>query len=79
MDMPEENTRPIELQIPVEEFWRLEQLIKQLDFYRASNEPKEDIDLILIELYSLAGGRATFEKDRVWLRNLLTSAKNKIK
>lgn len=69
-DMPEtldEEVKPVELLMPVEELWRLTKMLKEFDYLVASNEPAGDVNISKGQIYEFIQPYAVQEKDRNWL------------
>ena len=71
-DMPEaldEQLKPIEILLPVEQLWILKKYLKELDYLVASNEPGGDVKICQTKIYRFIHPYAVQEKDRNWLNS----------
>lgn len=57
----------IDLQLPLQEYWKLLELLKKADFLLASKEQMADIQAIYRRVFKLVAPFAVFETDRAWL------------
>lgn len=70
-DAPGEQSRPVELLLPVDDLWKLNKMLKEVDYLMASNEPKGDIQVARNRILDFIQPFAIAEKDRLWLIGLL--------
>ena len=57
----------IDIMMPLQEYWKLLDLIKKADFLLASKEQMADIQAIYRRIFKLVAPYSVFETDRLWL------------
>ncbi len=62
-----EQTTTIELLLPVEQFWQIEERLRITHYMQASAEPHGEVVGSLRDLFKLCAPYAVAEKDRTWL------------
>jgi len=63
----QEGERHIELSLPLPDYWKLCEYIKELSYLRASGEPLGDVTEVIQKVFALSRKFAAREKDRIWL------------
>lgn len=63
----EDSGVSLELLLPLEEYWKLEEKLKAVTFMQASGELSQEIGTVMKEAYRICAKFAVSEKDRVWL------------
>jgi hypothetical protein len=67
----DDNNKPVELLLPVDELWKLNKMLKETDYLLASNEPRGDIKIARNKILDFVQPYAVAEKDRMWLIGLV--------
>lgn len=65
----------IELSIPIETYWELEDLLKEIDYMRSAGASQAEIFERYREVFGVCAPYAIFEKERKWLYDRSTGKK----
>ena len=57
----------VEVEFPIETFWKIEQSIKDADFLLANGKEQLEINDLYKKIYKECAPFAVSEKDRIWL------------
>jgi len=68
----ESNAYPIEIKLPVETFWKAEEMIKQAEYQLSSGEDPQTIKDTYMKLLKLLAPHCTTEKDRATIYDKIT-------
>lgn len=60
----EGNTHPIEVRLPIETFWKAEEILKQAEYQLSSGEDSQIVHDTYNKLLKLLAPHCTTEKDR---------------
>lgn len=60
----EGNTHPIEVKLPIETFWKAEEILKQAEYQLSSGEDSQMVQDTYTKLLKLLAPHCTTEKDR---------------
>lgn len=66
------NAYPIEIKLPVETFWKAEEMIKQAEYQLASGEDPQTVKDTYTKILKLLAPHCTTEKDRAILYDKIT-------
>ena len=66
-DTPQEGEVIIEVNMPLADYWKLSEHVKELAYLRASGEPSGDVTEVIQKIFKICRKFAAREKDRVWL------------
>jgi len=59
-----------ELLMPLEDYWKVQELLKRSDHLSASDASKPEITQVHNEIFKVCAPFAVHEKDRLWLTGL---------
>ena len=62
-----DGQRPIELSLPIETFWEVQEILKEADYMIAQSEDRSLLSSRYLDLYRKVLPYAVNERDRLWL------------
>ena len=68
----EGNTHPIEVKLPVETYWKAEEMIKQAEYQLSAGEDSQTVKDTYMKLLKLLAPHCTTEKDRATVYDKIT-------
>ena len=63
----QELGKVIELSLPIQDFWKVETLIKEANFLKASGEPTPEVMDFYRKIFEFCTRFAVYEAERLWL------------
>ncbi len=63
----EEGVQVVELEMPIDDYWKALDIINEITFLQASGEPPSELSTRLKQVFKLSAPHAVFEKHRTWL------------
>jgi len=63
----DESLKLIDLEMPIDEFWKSEKILKEADYLIASSESGADVRELYRRFFKLMAPWAVEEKDKTWL------------
>jgi hypothetical protein len=71
-----QQARAIEVAFPIEEYWKIEDMIKEIEYVKSNSESAYEQKKVTNALYRYCLSFTVQEKDRSWLQSILPKTNN---